>query len=37
MKKMVFIVNPCSGKVKIRNALLDVVSSFNMAGYDVRI
>ena len=37
MKKMVFIVNPCSGKVKIRNALLDVVEIFNSAGYDVRI
>jgi len=37
MKKMVFIVNPCSGKVKIKSALLDVVSSFNSAGYDIRI
>lgn len=37
MKKMVFIVNPRSGKVKIRNMLLDVVEVFNSAGYDVHI
>lgn len=37
MKKMIFIVNPCSGKVKIRNALLDVIETFNGGGYEVRI
>lgn len=37
MKKMVLIVNPRSGKVKIRNALLDVIEIFNGAGYNTRV
>lgn len=37
MKKMCFIVNPCSGKVKIKSALLDVIQIFNEGGYDVNI
>jgi len=37
VKKMVFVVNPRSGKMKIKNSLLDVVEIFNAGGYDVRI
>ncbi|MBQ8588398.1 MAG: diacylglycerol kinase family lipid kinase [Clostridia bacterium] len=37
MKKMYFIVNPCSGKMKIKPALLDVVKFFNEAGYEVTV
>jgi len=37
MKKMCFIVNPCSGKVKIKNSLLDVIQIFNEGGYDVNV
>ena len=34
---MVFIINPFSGKIKIKSALLDVVRLFNEAGYNVNI
>lgn len=37
MSRMVFIVNPRSGRVKIRNTLLNVIEIFNKAGYDIRI
>lgn len=37
MKKMIFIVNPRSGKMKIKNSLMDVIEIFNAGGYDVNI
>ena len=37
MEKMVFIVNPRSGKVKIKNYLLSVLEIFCRSGYDVKI
>ena len=37
MKNMVFIINPFSGKVKIKSVLLDVVRIFNEAQYKVLI
>lgn len=37
MKKMVFIVNPRSGKMKIKNQLLNVLEIFGRAGFDIRI
>ena len=39
MKNMCFIINPRSGKVRIKNALLDVLQIFGEAGYrvDVRV
>ncbi len=37
MKKMVFIINPFSGKVKIKPVLLDVLRIFNEAGYMVQV
>lgn len=37
MKKMVFIINPFSGKVKIKPVLLDVLRIFNEAGYAVQV
>ena len=37
MKNMCFIVNPCSGKLKIKPVLLDVIQIFNQGGYDVKV
>jgi len=37
MKNMTFIINPFSGKVKMKTALLDVVRTFNEAEYNVNI
>ena len=37
MKNMVFIINPFSGKVKIKSVLLDVVRIFNEAQYKVLV
>lgn len=37
MKNMYFVVNPCSGKLKIKPVLLDVIQIFNEAGYNVNI
>lgn len=37
MKNMYFIVNPYSGKLKIKNALLDVIKIFNEGGYNVTV
>lgn len=37
MKNMLFIVNPRSGKMRMRNYLLDVVEVFCRAGYNVDI
>ncbi|MBQ3356824.1 MAG: YegS/Rv2252/BmrU family lipid kinase [Oscillospiraceae bacterium] len=35
MKKLLLIVNPCSGKKKANHALTDIIGIFNRAGYDV--
>ena len=35
MKKLLLILNPCSGKKKASHALADVVNVFNRGGYDV--
>ena len=37
MKKMVLIVNPLSGKMKIQSVLLDVIRMFNEAGYSTQV
>lgn len=37
MKKMCFIVNPRSGKIKIKPNLLDVIQIFNQGGYSVNV
>ncbi len=34
---MLFIINPFSGKVKIKSALLDIIHMFNEAGYNVNV
>ena len=34
MKKMLFIVNPKSGKGQIKNNLLEIADIFNKAGYE---
>lgn len=34
MKKMLFIVNPRSGKGQIKNSLLEILDIFNKAGYE---
>ncbi|MBR2040518.1 MAG: YegS/Rv2252/BmrU family lipid kinase, partial [Clostridia bacterium] len=36
-KKLLLIVNPCSGKAKMRTALLGVVEVFSKADYDVTV
>ena len=33
MKKMLFIINPRSGKEQIRSRLLEILDSFVKAGY----
>ncbi len=35
MKKLLLIMNPCSGKKKANKALADIVNIFNRGGYDV--
>ena len=37
MKNMLFILNPKAGKKKAPRYLMDVVSEFNRAGYEVRV
>ena len=37
MKKLLLILNPCSGKKKASHALADVVNIFNRGGYDVTV
>ena len=37
MKKLLLILNPCSGKKKASHALADVVNVFNRGGYDVPV
>lgn len=36
MKKLLFIVNPCSGKEQIRSKLIDILDIFTKAGYQVQ-
>ena len=36
-KKLLLIVNPCSGKAKMKTELLNVVSIFSDAGYRVTV
>lgn len=37
MKKLLFLVNPYSGKVQIRNNLLEIIRVMNEAGYEVTV
>ena len=37
MKNMLFIINPFSGKVKIKSALLDIIHMFNEAQFNVNV
>ena len=37
MKKIVFVLNPHSGKALIKNALLKIIQVFSEAGYDVTV
>lgn len=37
MKKILLIVNPCSGRAKMKNELLEVVSIFSSGGYEVTV
>ena len=37
MKKMMLLANPASGKGQVKNALMDIISSFNNAGYIVTV
>lgn len=37
MKKIVFVLNPNSGKALIKNALLKIIQIFSEAGYDVTV
>ncbi|MBO5008043.1 MAG: YegS/Rv2252/BmrU family lipid kinase [Clostridia bacterium] len=37
MKNMLFIINPYSGKMKIKPVLLDIIHMFNEAGYNTRV
>lgn len=37
MKKMLFIINPRSGKAQIRNRVLDILDIFVKAGYEVQV
>lgn len=37
MDKLLFIVNPCSGREQIRNQLIDILDIFTKAGYCVQV
>ena len=37
MKKLLLIINPCSGKKKACRALADIVNVFNRGDYDVTV
>ncbi len=37
MKRLLLIVNPCSGKAKMRSSLLSVVQTLSDGGYDVTV
>lgn len=36
-EKMLFVFNPCSGKGQIKNKLMEIVSIFSRAGFDITI
>ncbi|MGI5947062.1 MAG: diacylglycerol/lipid kinase family protein [Lachnospiraceae bacterium] len=36
MEKILFIVNPCSGKEQIRNKLIDILDMFTKAGFQIQ-
>ncbi|MBR0277222.1 MAG: diacylglycerol kinase family lipid kinase [Clostridia bacterium] len=35
--KMLFVINPCSGKIKIKDCLFDILKIFGKAGYTVTV
>ncbi len=37
MKKLLLIVNPCSGQKKARRYLMDIIAIFNRAGFSVQV
>jgi len=37
MKKMLFVINPNSGKAQIKNVLLSIIQTFSNAGYEVTV
>lgn len=37
MKKMLLIVNPCSGKKKVKNNLFDIINIFDTGGFEVTV
>ncbi len=37
IKRLLLIVNPCSGKAKMRNELLRVIETFSLADYEVTV
>ena len=37
MDKLLFIVNPCSGREQIRNQLIDILDIFTKAGYSIPV
>lgn len=37
MKKLLFLINPYSGKVQIKNELLDILKTMNEAGYETTV
>ena len=37
MKRLLLILNPCSGKKRANRALAEIVSIFNRGGYDVTV
>ena len=37
MKKMLLVMNPCSGKKKANRVLADIIGIFNRGGYDVTV
>ena len=37
MKKLLLIVNPCSGKKKAKNSLFDIISVFDTNGFEVTV
>ena len=37
MKKMLFVMNPCSGQKKANKYLLEILEMFNRAGYEVTV
>ena len=37
MKKMLFIMNPCSGQKRANRYLPEILSMYNRAGYDITV